>query len=136
MKFAKRHGLVAGATGTGKTVTLKLLAEGFSKAGVPVFLADVKGDVSGISLPGKMNDAIQKRVDSLKIDPPDFSGLPTIFWDLYGEKGHPIRTTITEMGPLLLSRVLDLNEIQESVLSRSSSSWQTTRGCCWTTSRT
>ena len=116
-KLANRHGLVAGATGTGKTVTLKLLAERFSKSGVPVFLADVKGDVTGISQPGAMNDIIQKRVDSLKIDPPEFSGLPTIFWDLYGEKGHPIRTTVSEMGPLLLARVLELNETQESVLA-------------------
>jgi DNA helicase HerA-like ATPase len=117
LKLANRHGLVAGATGTGKTTTLKLLAERFSKTGVPVFLADVKGDVTGISQPGTMNDIIQNRIDSLKIDPPEFSGLPTIFWDLYGEKGHPIRTTVSEMGPLLLARVLDLNETQESVLS-------------------
>jgi DNA double-strand break repair helicase HerA and related ATPase len=116
-KLANRHGLVAGATGTGKTTTLKLLAERFSKLGVPVFLADVKGDVTGISQPGAMNDIIQGKIDSLKIDPPEFSGLPTIFWDLYGEKGHPIRTTVSEMGPLLLSRVLDLNDTQESVLT-------------------
>jgi DNA double-strand break repair helicase HerA and related ATPase len=116
-KLANRHGLVAGATGTGKTVTLKLLAERFSKEGVPVFLVDVKGDVTGISQPGTMNDIIQKKIDSLKLDPPEFSGLPTIFWDLYGEKGHPIRTTVSEMGPLLLARVLDLNETQESVLA-------------------
>lgn len=117
LKLANRHGLIAGATGTGKTTTLKLLAEGFSKAGVPVFLADVKGDVTGISQPGTMNDIIRKKVESLKIDPPEFTGLPTIFWDLYGEKGHPIRTTVSEMGPLLLARVLDLNETQESVLA-------------------
>jgi DNA double-strand break repair helicase HerA and related ATPase len=116
-KLANRHGLVAGATGTGKTVTLKLLAERFSKIGAPVFLVDVKGDVTGISQPGTMNDIIQKKIDSLKLDPPEFSGLPTIFWDLYGEKGHPIRTTVSEMGPLLLARVLDLNETQESVLA-------------------
>ena len=116
-KLANRHGLVAGATGTGKTTTLKLLAERFSKLGVPVFLADVKGDVTGISQPGATNDIIQGKIDSLKIEPPEFSGLPTIFWDLYGEKGHPIRTTVSEMGPLLLSRVLDLNDTQESVLS-------------------
>lgn len=115
--LANRHGLVAGATGTGKTVTLKLLAERFSNIGVPVFLSDVKGDVTGISQPGTMNDIVQKKVDSLKLAPPQFSGLPTIFWDLYGEKGHPIRTTVSEMGPLLLARVLDLNETQESVLS-------------------
>ncbi len=116
-KLANRHGLVAGATGTGKTTTLKLLAERFSRIGVPVFLADVKGDVTGIAQAGVMNDIIQNRVDSLGIDPPEFGGLPTIFWDLYGEKGHPIRTTVSEMGPLLLARVLDLNETQESVLA-------------------
>lgn len=116
-KLANRHGLIAGATGTGKTTTLKLLAERFSNIGVPVFLADVKGDVSGIALPGSMNEFIQKKVESLKIEPPQFAGLPTIFWDLYGEKGHPIRTTVSEMGPLLLARVLELNETQESVLA-------------------
>ncbi|MDD5668237.1 MAG: DUF853 family protein [Actinomycetota bacterium] len=116
-RLANRHGLVAGATGTGKTTTLKLLAERFSRIGVPVFLADVKGDVTGISQPGVMNDIIQGRIDSLGIDPPEFAGLPTIFWDLYGEKGHPIRTTVSEMGPLLLARVLDLNETQESVMA-------------------
>ncbi len=117
LRLANRHGLVAGATGTGKTTTLKLLAESFSRAGVPVVLADVKGDVTGISLPGVMNDIIQKKIETLKIDPPVFAGLPTIFWDLYGEKGHPIRTTVSEMGPLLLARVMELNETQESVLT-------------------
>lgn len=115
--LANRHGLIAGATGTGKTTTLKVLAEQFSKIGVPVFLADVKGDVTGISQPGTMNVIIQTKVDDLKFDSPDFAGLPTIYWDLYGEKGHPIRTTVSEMGPLLMARVLDLNETQESVLS-------------------
>ncbi len=116
-KLANRHGLIAGATGTGKTTTLKLLAERFSGIGVPVFLADIKGDVTGISQPGTMNEIIQKKVEGLKIDPPQFAGLPTIFWDLYGEKGHPVRTTVSEMGPLLLARVLELNETQESVLA-------------------
>ncbi len=115
-EYANRHGLIAGATGTGKTVTLQVLSEGFSRMGVPVFMADVKGDLAGLSQAGKMSDGIQKRID--KIGLPDYqcSGYPVVFWDLYGTSGHPIRTTISEMGPVLLSRLLELNATQEGVL--------------------
>ncbi len=116
-KLTNRHGLIAGATGTGKTTTLKVLAEKLSDMGVPVFLADVKGDVTGICQPGETNDIITAKVDSLKLEAPSYHGLPTQFWDLFGEKGEPIRATVSEMGPLLLSRILDLNDTQESVLS-------------------
>ncbi len=118
---ANRHGLVAGATGTGKTVTLQSMAEQFSDCGVPVFLADVKGDLSGISMAGshefKHADVIEARAKELGIDPFTYQDNPAVFWDLYGEQGHPIRTTISEMGPLLLSRLMGLNETQEGVLS-------------------
>jgi DNA helicase HerA-like ATPase len=117
---ANRHGLVAGATGTGKTVTLQGIAEGFSAAGVPVFVADVKGDLSGIAMPGsptfKHADKLESRARELGITDYTYADNPVIFWDLYGEQGHPIRTTVSEMGPLLLSRLLDLNETQEGVL--------------------
>jgi DNA helicase HerA-like ATPase len=117
---SNRHGLIAGATGTGKTVTLQGIAESFSAAGVPVFVADVKGDLSGIAMPGsstfKHADKLEGRAKELGITDYAYSDNPVIFWDLYGEQGHPIRTTITEMGPLLLSRLLDLNETQEGVL--------------------
>ncbi len=119
--MANRHGLVAGATGTGKTVTLQTIAEQFSSDGVPMFLADVKGDLSGICMPGSdcfaHADAIAQRVADLAIADFAYRDNPAVFWDLYGEKGHPIRTTVSEMGPLLLSRLLDLNETQEGVLS-------------------
>mgnify|MGYP001817386103 FL=1 len=116
-RYANRHGLVAGATGTGKTVTLQCLAEGFSDLGVPVFLADVKGDVSGISQPGSPHPKVQERV--AKIGIPDFNqrGYPVAFWDVFGQQGTPVRSTISEMGPQLLSRLLDLNETQESILT-------------------
>jgi DNA helicase HerA-like ATPase len=116
LPFANRHGLVAGATGTGKTVTLQVLAEGLSHAGVSVFAADVKGDLSGISMPGEAKDALLQRAKSIGFDykPDQF---PAIFWDLFGEQGHPVRATISEMGPLLLSRLLDLNDVQEGVLN-------------------
>ncbi|MCB2052210.1 MAG: DUF853 family protein, partial [Novosphingobium sp.] len=118
---ANRHGLIAGATGTGKTVTLQGLAESFSADGVPVFLADVKGDLSGISMPGsptfKHADSLEARAKELGMDDYAYSDNPAVFWDLYGEQGHPIRTTISEMGPLLLSRLLDLNDTQEGVLN-------------------
>lgn len=114
---ANRHGLVAGATGTGKTVTLQILAEGFSQAGVPVFAADVKGDLSGICQAGKEKPKLISRAEETGPDGYTFKGYPTIFWDLFGKKGHPIRTTISEMGPLMLSRLLELNDTQEGVLN-------------------
>ena len=114
--MANRHGLVAGATGTGKTVTLRVLAEQFSQIGVPVFMADVKGDLSGIAKPGQENPKIKERLKQLGIEKFHFSGFPTVFWDVYGQQGHPVRTTVSEMGPLLLSRLLNLNEIQSGVL--------------------
>ncbi len=118
-KMANRHGLIAGATGTGKTVTLKVLAESFSDCGVPVFLADVKGDLAGMCMPGTMNENVQKRVDKMGLAEHgfDFSGYPTTYWDIYGEKGMPLRATISEMGPLLLSRILDLNDTQSDILT-------------------
>ncbi len=115
--MANRHGLIAGATGTGKTVTLQVIAENFSLAGIPVFMADVKGDLSGISKPGKQNDKLAQRLKKLKIDNHTFQGFPVVFWDLFGKSGHPIRTTVTDMGPLLLSRILNLNETQTGTLN-------------------
>src|SRR6202045_5203549 len=116
LALANRHGLVTGATGTGKTVSLQVMAEGFARAGVPVFAADIKGDLSGISQVGAPKDFIIKRAGDmgLAFQPDRFS---TIFWDVFGEQGHPVRATVTEMGPLLLSRMLDLNEVQEGVLN-------------------
>ncbi len=115
--YANRHGLIAGATGTGKTVSLQILAEGFSQAGVPVFAADVKGDLSGICMPGEMKSFLQERADKIGFANYAMNGFPVVFWDLFGKKGHPIRTTISEMGPLLLSRLLNLNDTQEGVLN-------------------
>ena len=121
LKYANRHGLIAGATGTGKTVTLQILAEGFSQAGVPVFLSDVKGDLSGLALPGsethKLNQAFQDRASRIGFEDFAYSACPVTFWDLFGEQGHPVRTTVTEMGPLLLSRLLELSEAQEGILN-------------------
>jgi len=118
LKLANRHGLITGATGTGKTVTLQIMAEGFSRAGVPVFCADVKGDLSGIAVAGTEKDFLEARAETIGFkDEYTYEATPTIFWDLFGEKGHPIRTTISEMGPLLLSRLMDLNETQEGVLN-------------------
>ena len=118
-KMANRHGLIAGATGTGKTVTLKVLAESFSDAGVPVFLADVKGDLAGMCMLGTDNENVRKRVDNMGLaaEGYDFSAYPTTYWDIYGEKGMPLRATISEMGPLLLSRILDLNDTQSDILT-------------------
>jgi hypothetical protein len=116
LALANRHGLVTGATGTGKTVSLQVMAEGCARAGVPVFAADIKGDLSGISEIGEAKDFITKRADEigLKFEPDQFS---TVFWDVFGEQGHPVRATVTEMGPLLLARMLDLNDVQEGVLN-------------------
>lgn len=114
---ANRHGLIAGATGTGKTVTLQRLAHGFSSIGVPVFMADVKGDLSGIAAAGALSPKLEERLKKLELPTPAFAACPTVFWDFYGENGHPIRTTISELGPLLISRILDLNDTQEGVLN-------------------
>ncbi|MBA4324864.1 MAG: ATP-binding protein, partial [Rhodobacter sp.] len=120
LKYGNRHGLIAGATGTGKTVTLQILAEGFSAAGVPVFMADVKGDLAGIAASGsaghKLHDVFAKRSAQIGFDL-QYRAFPVIFWDLFGEKGHPVRATVAEMGPLLLSRLLELSEPQEGVLN-------------------
>ena len=115
--LANRHGMIAGATGTGKTVSLQVMAEGLSALGVPVFMTDVKGDLSGISQPGTERPTITERLE--RIDIPDFAfaGSPTVLWDLDGEHGHPIRTTVTDLGPSLLARLLDLNETQEGILN-------------------
>jgi len=116
-RMANRHGLVAGATGTGKTISLQVLAEGLSLTGVSVFMADVKGDLSGMSQPGQPNPKISGRVELLKLQNFTFQGFPVIYWDVFGEQGHPIRATISEMGPLLLARLFDLNDTQSAVLS-------------------
>ncbi|MEM1045224.1 MAG: helicase HerA-like C-terminal domain-containing protein [Pseudomonadota bacterium] len=118
LKLANRHGLITGATGTGKTVTLQILAEGFSNAGVPVFCADVKGDLSGIAAAGKAKDFLVKRARDIGFsDEYEMAEFPTVFWDLFGNQGHPIRATVTELGPLLLSRLMDLTDAQEGVLN-------------------
>jgi uncharacterized protein len=118
LKRANRHGLIAGATGTGKTVTLQGLAEGFARAGVPVFLADVKGDIAGMAKSGSEAAGwTAKRAMEMKMEDYDWESMPVVFWDLFGEQGHPIRTTISEMGPLLLSRLMGLNDTQEGVLT-------------------
>jgi len=121
LKRANRHGLIAGATGTGKTITLQGIAEGFSKAGVPVFVADVKGDLAGLAMPGsplaKTHDAFAARAAEIGMTDWAYAENPVIFWDLFGKAGHPVRTTISEMGPLLLARLMNLNEVQEGVLS-------------------
>lgn len=119
LKFGNRHGLVTGATGTGKTITLQVLAEGFSNAGVPVFCADVKGDLSGIGAIGEAKDFILKRAEQIGLptNPYEFQEFPVIFWDIYGEKGHRVRTTMSEMGPLLLSRLMNATDAQEGVLN-------------------
>ncbi len=117
LKFGNRHGLVTGATGTGKTVTLQVLAEGFSRAGVPVFCSDIKGDLSGIAAKGEPKDFLTKRAEQIGFDDYEFDQFPVIFWDLFGEKGHRVRTTIAEMGPLLLARLMDASEPQEGVIN-------------------
>jgi len=117
LPLANRHGLVAGATGTGKTITLQVMAEALSRAGVPVFCADVKGDLSGLAVPGTPNPKLEKRAAELGVADFAYEAAPVIFWDLFGRQGHPIRATVSEMGPLLLARLLELNEAQEGVLN-------------------
>jgi DNA double-strand break repair helicase HerA and related ATPase len=117
LKLANRHGLVTGATGTGKTVSLQVMAEGFSDAGVPVFASDIKGDLSGISQEGTKKDPLAKRAKDIGLNDWSNKAYPTVFWDLFGEMGHPIRATVQDMGPLLLARLLELNETQEGVLN-------------------
>lgn len=116
--MANRHGLITGATGTGKTVSLQVIAESFSAQGVPVFITDIKGDVSGIAKPGNANEKIQKRIDGMALADKGFAfqGCPVCFWDIFGRQGHPLRTTVSEMGPILISRILDLNDTQTGVL--------------------
>ena len=116
-KMANRHGLIAGATGTGKTVTLQVMAETFCQAGVPCFMADMKGDLSGISQVGKLSGFIEKRMPEFGIENPEFQACPVRFFDVFGEQGHPMRATISQMGPMLLSRLLQLNETQDGVLN-------------------
>ncbi len=121
LKYANRHGLIAGATGTGKTVTLQILAEGFSNAGVPVFMSDVKGDLSGLAVAGteshKLHGPFMERAGKIGFDDFRYEAFPVTFWDLYGKQGHPVRTTVSEMGPLLLSQLLELSEAQEGILN-------------------
>jgi uncharacterized protein len=115
--LANRHGCITGATGTGKTITLQVLAERFSALGVPVFMADVKGDLTGIAKPGQASEKMKKRLESLQIDEPKWASCPVTLWDVWGEQGHPVRATVSDMGPLLLARLLNLNETQEGVLT-------------------
>ncbi len=116
-QLANRHGLITGATGTGKTVTLQVMAEAFSRIGTPVFMADVKGDLTGISQPGKTSPKFEERLKMTGIPAPDFKGSPVTLWDVFGKQGHPVRATISDMGPLLLGRLLGLNDTQEGVLN-------------------
>jgi len=116
-RMANRHGLIAGATGTGKTVTLRVLAENFSRLGIPVFMADVKGDLSGLCQPGGDHPKVAERVKTLGLGDFKYQGYPVAFWDVEGVQGHPVRTTISEMGPLLLARLLNLNDTQSGVLT-------------------
>ncbi|HZQ62967.1 MAG TPA: helicase HerA-like domain-containing protein [Casimicrobiaceae bacterium] len=115
--LANRHGLITGATGTGKTVTLQVMAEHFSANGVPVFMADVKGDLAGSSQPGTMSPKLGERLKLLGLDAPAFAGCPCVFWDVFGEQGHPVRATVSDLGPLLLGRILNLNDVQQGVLA-------------------
>lgn len=115
--MANRHGCITGATGTGKTVTLQVMAEAFSRHGVPVFMADIKGDLTGISQPGTASPKLQERLERLGLSVPDWAGMPTVLWDVFGKQGHPVRATISDMGPLLLARIMNLNDTQEGVLN-------------------
>lgn len=117
LPLANRHGLIAGATGTGKTITMQILAEGFSRAGVPVFLTDVKGDVAGMSQPGVPRGGLERRAAQIGMGVLEYRAAPVVFWDLFGQHGHPVRATVAEMGPLLLSRILELTEAQEGVIN-------------------
>ncbi|MEM6649575.1 MAG: helicase HerA-like domain-containing protein, partial [Pseudomonadota bacterium] len=117
LKYANRHGLIAGATGTGKTVTLQIMAEAFSREGVPVFVADVKGDLAGLGAAGADKSFLMDRANTIGLEDYGPDAMPVAFWDLHGKKGHPIRATITEMGPLLLSQLMNLNDTQEGVLT-------------------
>ncbi len=117
LRLANRHGLIAGATGTGKTVTLQILAEGFSDHGVPVFCADVKGDLSGMAAAGEPKDFLEERAQQIGFSDYKYDAYPVVFWDLFGEQGHPVRATVSEMGALLISRLLDLNETQEGIMN-------------------
>src|SRR5437879_3137009 len=108
--LSNRHGLITGATGTGKTVTLQVMAERFSSIGVPVFMADVKGDLAGMSQPGAASPKLEARVKQIGVDLPKFTGVPVVFWDVFGEQGHPVRATASDLGPLLWSRILNLND--------------------------
>ncbi len=116
-EMANRHGCITGATGTGKTVTLQVLAQAFSRLGTPVFMADVKGDLTGISQPGEDSPKLQERLQKYNLPAPEWGGAPTVLWDVFGEQGHPVRATVSDMGPLLLSRMLDLNDTQSGVLN-------------------
>src|SRR6476659_530925 len=116
-QMANRHGVITGATGTGKTVTLQRIAEGFSQRGVPVFMADIKGDLTGVSQAGGGKPKVDDRNKLLGIENVQFAGSPVTLWDVFGKQGHPLRATVSEMGPLLLSRMLQLNDTQEGVLS-------------------
>src|SRR5512132_423955 len=115
--LANRHGCITGATGTGKTVTLQVLAEQFSRIGVPVFTADVKGDLSGIGAPGAMSPKLAQRIQQLGVNEPAWAACPVVFWDVFGEAGHPVRATVSDMGPLVFGRLLGLNDTQRGVLT-------------------
>ncbi|MGZ9046558.1 MAG: helicase HerA-like domain-containing protein, partial [Telluria sp.] len=114
--LVNRHGCITGATGTGKTVTLQVIAQALSGIGVPVFMADVKGDLSGMAKPGALSDRMAARLKALGVEEPAWSGCPVTFWDVFGEQGHPVRATVSDLGPLLLARMLNLNDTQEGVL--------------------
>src|SRR4029079_19339484 len=115
--LANRHGLITGATGTGKTVTLQVMAERFSAIGVPVFMADVKGDLAGLAAAGAASPKMEQRLAALKMKAPDWRGNPVVCWDAFGEAGHPVRATISDMGPLLLGRLFNLNDTQQGMLT-------------------
>jgi len=117
LRYGNRHGLIAGATGTGKTITMQIMAEAYSRAGVPVFLTDIKGDVGGMAVAGEPRDAFARRAETIGLEDIGYSAMPVTFWDLFGQHGHPVRTTVAEMGPLLLSRILELTDAQEGAIN-------------------